>query len=61
MHSYTYLCNGESISFGNDRNEIDFILKSFEKFQINLPQAMAVGRDEIKTGVNSGIHNILPI
>jgi hypothetical protein len=60
-HFFACLCRSQCISLGNYWNNIDFVLQPFEKFEVDLPQTMAIRWDEVQAAVDSTVDNTFPI
>lgn len=55
------LCCSQKVRLCNDENNVDFVLKSFEKLEISWFQANIIRRDAVKATVNTGIANLTTI
>jgi hypothetical protein len=51
----------ETVCLCNDWDEVDFVLQPLEELEVNLPEAVAVGRDKVEAAVHAGVHNVLSV
>ena len=57
----TYLSFGQCVSLGDDRDEVDLVLKPSEELEVDLPEAVAVRRDEVEAAVDPRVDDALPV
>ena len=57
----TNLSFGQCVSLGDDRDEVDLVLKPSEELEVDLPEAVAVRGNEVETAVDSSIDDALTI
>lgn len=53
--------NGEKVGFGNQWNDIDFVLDQFEELNIRRLETVRVRRDEVETAMDSSVAHLTTI
>ena len=57
----TNLSFGQCVSLGDDRDEVDLVLKPSEELEVDLPEAVAVRGNEVEAAVDSSVDDALTI